>query len=378
MSVSAFPKDAQRLAEERLFFHDIVNMAVSLRGLSEMMMGARQESDSHWPSAMHALSGNLLECIQNRRDVVLAEQQSISVKDEDLRAATIVAAVTRRTRRPCGQAEPALMAAADTADAAIRCDGELLQRVLGRLVANALEASHPDDTVTVGCRTEEATAILFVHNPGTIPSAISPRLFERFFSTKGAGRGVGLYGVRLITEQCLKGRVTWHSTEETGTVFEVRLPLDPNSVGREMDHATTFTGRRILLAEDNAVNRHVAARLLREAGLEAHCVTNGQEAVEALRSGSYDLVLMDCVMPVKDGIEACRDIRAIEAGEGNTAPAARIPIVAMTAHTEQEYLDRCREAGMDDYIAKPLRSDALLQLLRQWCAASNTDQPAAS
>ncbi len=113
------------------------------------------------------------------------------------------------------------------------------------------------------------------------------------------------------------------------------------------------TRDRILLAEDNPVNQKVAARLLEKLDYRVDIVGDGQAAVSAWQSGGYDLILMDCQMPLLDGYEATREIRRLENG------AARIPIVALTAHAIKGADQECAEAGMDDYLTKPIDRDKL-------------------
>ncbi|HEX9082699.1 MAG TPA: response regulator, partial [Holophagaceae bacterium] len=117
---------------------------------------------------------------------------------------------------------------------------------------------------------------------------------------------------------------------------------------------------RVLLAEDNLVNQKVAVTMLRKIGVEADVATNGLEALDALLGVSYDLVLMDCQMPEMDGFEASRRIRDRERG------TRRIPIVAMTANAMVGDRERCLEAGMDDYIPKPVRMEDLRRALGRW------------
>ena len=126
---------------------------------------------------------------------------------------------------------------------------------------------------------------------------------------------------------------------------------------------------RVLLAEDNAVNRKVATRLLEKRGHQVVVTTNGKEALAALQKGTYDLVLMDVQMPEMDGFEATQTIRDSERGTG-----FHQPIIALTAHAVIGDRERCLEAGMDGYLTKPLRPRELDQLLEgyQHSAARTT------
>ena len=113
--------------------------------------------------------------------------------------------------------------------------------------------------------------------------------------------------------------------------------------------------RRILLAEDNPVNQKVARMVLEKLGLDVTVVNNGREAVTAWRGGGYDLILMDCQMPELDGYEATREIRRVEQARTNISRLNKsIPIVALTAHAMKGDDEKCREAGMTDYLTKPL------------------------
>jgi CheY-like chemotaxis protein len=112
----------------------------------------------------------------------------------------------------------------------------------------------------------------------------------------------------------------------------------------------------VLLAEDNAVNRELAVALLRERGHRVAIATNGREAVEGWKKSAYDVVLMDVQMPELDGLAATRAIREQERSVGG-----HIPIIAMTAHALQGDRERCLEAGMDGYVSKPIRPEALYE-----------------
>jgi len=123
----------------------------------------------------------------------------------------------------------------------------------------------------------------------------------------------------------------------------------------------TAPHRRVLLVEDNPVNQKVATRLLERLGCEVQIAGDGREALERVREATFDLVFMDCQMPVMDGFEATRAIRRLEAGRGR-----HLPIIAMTAHAMAADREACLAAGMDDYLAKPIRVDTLRETVERW------------
>jgi PAS domain S-box-containing protein len=146
-----------------------------------------------------------------------------------------------------------------------------------------------------------------------------------------------------------------HLTEGT-TVLEQPAATAPDAVATATRH--------ILLTEDNPVNQTVARRMLVKGGYEVEVAANGVEAIEQFENGGhYDLILMDCQMPRMDGYEASRRIRAIESDSGNER---RIPIIALTANAMQGDREKCLEAGMDDYIPKPVKKDALFEMLDRY------------
>jgi len=128
---------------------------------------------------------------------------------------------------------------------------------------------------------------------------------------------------------------------------------------------------RILLAEDNPVNQKVAMAMLSKLGLRVDAVANGREAVEALGTIDYDLVLMDCQMPELDGFAATRMIRS----EDSRARDPRVPIVALTASALTEDRDQCMDAGMDDFLTKPIDAAALAETLTRWLSKTEESEP---
>jgi CheY-like chemotaxis protein/HPt (histidine-containing phosphotransfer) domain-containing protein len=126
---------------------------------------------------------------------------------------------------------------------------------------------------------------------------------------------------------------------------------------------------RILLAEDNCTNQQVAMGVLAKLGLHVDAVANGAEAIKALETLPYDLVLMDVQMPVMDGLEATRIIRG---GLPGSLSCSAIPIIAMTANTRQGDRARCLEVGMNDYVNKPIEIHVLAEVLDKWLPGQKT------
>jgi PAS domain S-box-containing protein len=150
------------------------------------------------------------------------------------------------------------------------------------------------------------------------------------------------------------------SLETPPTLSKVQAAPVPVMASRGSEGLSQIDAR-VLVAEDNSTNQMLALAHLRKLGISAQPVSNGVEALEALARGSYDLVLMDCQMPEMDGFEATRRIREIEKRTGQ-----RIPIVALTANAFEEDRQRCLDVGMDAYLAKPLRREQLVAVLKQF------------
>ena len=124
---------------------------------------------------------------------------------------------------------------------------------------------------------------------------------------------------------------------------------------------------RVLVAEDNSISTKVIRGMLRKLDLQPDTAGNGEEALEAIKAHPYDLVLMDCEMPVLDGFEATRQLRKWETSAGRP----RTPVVALTAHIFSEHRERAREAGMDGHMAKPVEMSQLREVIAHWIAVKN-------
>ena len=191
--------------------------------------------------------------------------------------------------------------------------------------------------------------------PGIAPDKLSS-LFQRFVqvdastSRRHGGTGLGLVISRRLVEM-MGGELSVRSEPGRGSTFSFTLPLEraesePAHAARPS--APPLQGCRILLAEDNALNRSVIDAILKQRGHEVVAVADGRAAVEAASRGDFDVILMDVQMPQMDGYAATRTIRAADRGR------SPVPIIALTANATPDEAERCREAGMDAHVAKPV------------------------
>ena len=186
------------------------------------------------------------------------------------------------------------------------------------------------------------------------------------------GTGLGMAIVKSLVEQ-MGGTITVTSREGVGSTFVIVLPFEiapaPAQEARAVPESGSIRGLRLLLAEDNELNAEIAQRLLADRGAEVTLVPDGAQAVARFRDeppGRFDAILMDMMMPVMDGLEATRAIRAIP-----RADAKNIPILAMTANAFQEDAQECLNAGMNAHLAKPLDMNKLTSTLAALCRGGN-------
>ncbi|MFT7518845.1 MAG: signal transduction histidine kinase/ActR/RegA family two-component response regulator [Kiritimatiellia bacterium] len=246
-------------------------------------------------------------------------------------------------------------------------DSHRIRQIVANLVGNAVKFTDTG-TVTVRCinegpvEQEGYTIRIEVEDtgPGIEPDAVD-RIFEAFTQAdssttrKFGGTGLGLTICKQLVE-LMDGEIGVRSQVGRGTTFWIRLNLlaasRPAQVAPTKD-LTTFVALKVLVVEDNQVNLTIAQRMLTRLGHQSHAARDGVQALRAVEQQHFDVVLMDCQMPEMDGYEASRRIRAMKSATRHT------PIVALTANAFEEDHQRCLEAGMDDFLTKPLRLSAL-------------------
>jgi len=272
-------------------------------------------------------------------------------------------------------------------------DPNRVRQVLTNLVGNAIKFTERGEIgvgVSVAGREGDTFLIRFDINDtgiGIAPDALKT-IFEAFSQADGSmarkygGTGLGLAIARQLV-QLMGGEIGVESQPGRGSTFwfTVRAPKAQNDRAPNDARSgavdvipTSFCGR-VLLAEDNPVNRELAVAMLEAASLQVMLAHDGREAVSAAAAGGIDLILMDCQMPEMDGFAATQAIR-----EAQAPGDARIPIVALTANAMEGDRERCLEAGMDDYLSKPFKPLQLYAMLARWLpsAASVVEAPPAN
>jgi signal transduction histidine kinase/CheY-like chemotaxis protein len=259
------------------------------------------------------------------------------------------------------------------ARAIYRGDPLRIRQILNNLVSNALKFTETGSVKLLIDDTPQGL-ILIVSDTGIgIPEDRLHLLFQKFsqidVSTTRLHGGTGL-GLAICRELCelMGGSVTAESVLGKGSRFIVTLPLD--RIDDTADDASSDTepvipdhlnALRVLVAEDNEVNRIVLAAFLSHIDVKPMLVQNGAEAVAAWKNAEWDLILMDMQMPVLDGLSATREIRAEEARINRQ----RTPIIALSANAMTHQIAHCQAAGMDSYLAKPIQSTELYELFSQ-------------
>ncbi|MFW5744215.1 MAG: sensor histidine kinase [Spirochaetota bacterium] len=231
LTVQDASDEKRRRALERVFFHDLTNIAGGLAGLAAVLRAAQTpEEQQEMLDAMEHSARSLLDEISAQRQLAEAESGDLRVEAREVASRALLQEVAETLRfHPVGEGRT-IAVAPDAEVFAFEVDPTLLRRVLINIAKNALEASARGETVTLDCAADADTAVFRVHNPGVIPAEVQHQLFQRSFSTKGTGRGLGTYSVRLLTDRYLGGAVSFTSDERDGTFFAVRVPIVSNPI----------------------------------------------------------------------------------------------------------------------------------------------------
>ncbi len=326
-------------------------------------------------ASIKSSSEGLLQIINDILDVTKLDSGQISLEPAPTSLSVL-----------CAEVMDAHRPQAESKSIELRCDVRLdqdarfltdpgrLKQALAHLVANAIKFTD-SGTVSLGVdmlrqgREVSHVRVSIADTGVGIPEDRIDQIFEPFsqvdnsITRRYGGTGLGLSICRQLLT-LLGGTVRAESAVGAGSVFLVDLPLKSAEFGcAPSDPLWSLSGMHVLVVEDNEVNQKVIKRILERAGCSVNIANNGLEAVEWLVERRCDLILMDCQMPVMDGLEATRRIRTFE------APAREVPIIAVTANAMAGDREMCLAAGMDDYVPKPIKLEALTGAIARVAAA---------
>jgi signal transduction histidine kinase/ligand-binding sensor domain-containing protein/FixJ family two-component response regulator len=361
--------------------HEIRTPMNGVLGLADLLLrGELTPSQKERVEMVRASAEALVVLVNDLLDLSKLEAGRLLLRPVDFELRKLADEVVRLFEAQAREEETALSLRVDPAlPDALHGDPMRLRQVLLNLVGNAVRCTR-HGSVTVSIDAEDATpAIRFeVRDTGVgIRPEVQARLFQAFESEEPVtrepgGTGLGLFISKSIVEQ-MGGEIGFTSEPGTGSTFWFHLPMVPahDAVAEAprlppspavADRRSARERFRILIADDHPVNRAVIVAQVQGLGYAADAVESGPAALAALEHGHYDVLLLDCAMPVVDGYETCRRLRESE-GEGK---GERLPVIAVTAFAMPEDREKCLKAGMDDYMTKPFRSADLAEVLDRW------------
>lgn len=225
LAISDISHEKRRRALERIFFHDLLNIAGGVEGLAGLLANTAPESMQRDLQLLQNGVRDMLDEIEAQKELVAAENHELLVTPQKVDTGELLEQLGRRYQHNLVARNKSLVIDGDSAKVSMVTDPVLLRRCIGNLLKNALEASRTGQRVTLGCTQEGDWVHFRVHNVAVMPPQVQLQVFQRSFSTKGAGRGLGTFSVKLLAEKYLCGRVAFVSNDG-GTTFTITLPRE--------------------------------------------------------------------------------------------------------------------------------------------------------
>lgn len=224
LAIQDISHEKRRRALERIFFHDVMNTAGAVRGLADVLAERTEDGGKRLAESLRSASHQLVAEISAHRTLAAAESNELEISPELVNTLAVLRDLEARWSRLPQARGRTIAIAPQCYDTTMVTDRTLLARVLDNMMKNALESSRAGERVEAGCRQAEGEIEFWVRNPGFMPREVQLQIFQRSFSTKGAGRGLGTYSMRLLTTRYLGGTVSFSSEPGTGTEFRARYP----------------------------------------------------------------------------------------------------------------------------------------------------------
>lgn len=376
--------DATRVKSEFLahMSHEIRTPINGVLGLNSLLMKTTLNEEQHYYSELiHKSASSLLEIINDILDISKIESGKMALESRPFRLVKFLSETLEIMGIQAKQKNLDFKVNLGSLPDTVRGDSKHLGQIIRNLVNNALKFTK-DGFIQVSAeeidRSGEKVLIQFViRDTGIgIPKDKLDSIFSSFeqasssISRQYGGTGLGLSICKKLIEM-MHGQISVESTQDSGTIFKftIELAMEYNlmetlhNVNIDIDalHMAMDNKWRILIVEDNEINQLVLGGLLKKLGdLEITCANNGALGVEEFKKQNFDLVFMDCQMPVMDGFAATRSIREYEAHRRHT------PIIAITANAMLSAKEECMSAGMDEYITKPIEENRLKEIFQSF------------